>query len=131
MIEPPNWLEVLNETAPRLVYRLPEVLLSLVGLVMAAWCWRWDRRTAILMALGSLLLLAAPLTFETGRVLMWLRPELFKLHPRRPQAGYPWLQLVCSCATALGILLLLLGAVLKRTPKLDVSWDVESEETAS
>jgi hypothetical protein len=125
MVEPPDWMEILSEIGPRLLFRLPEVALFFAALLAAYRCWNWDRRVAGLVLVGGLLLLLGVLCYEVGWVLMWKRPELFGLQPRRWGVGRPWLQLACSFMTAAGGLLLLVALVIKRQPKINVSWDTE------
>jgi hypothetical protein len=127
MIEPTDWLQILVETGSRLVYRLPELIVYLLGLILALWHWKRNRRVAALAMLGCSLLLLGPLVYEFLWVAVLRRPETFGLGARRIFRGWLYVGLASSCLYAAGFFLLLAAAFIWRTPPANLSWETDEQ----
>jgi hypothetical protein len=125
IIEPTDWLLVLEEAGSRLLYRLPEIIGFILGMAVALWNWRSARRASLLALAGSGLLLIGVVGLDVVVVTVWRRRELFGYAIQDLRSAVEIARVTASCLCAAGFVLVLLAAFIKRVRTTTESWETD------
>ena len=123
MIEPADWFEILQDALQNLWYQAPLLLLYVVGIGVALWYWRRQRRVALLTLIGCSLLLVNQVALAVLTLAVFRRRELFGVQLQDVRGTVQNLRMAAGFVSALGFALLLPAIFGWRYPRVNVSWD--------